>query len=136
MHAVLEANDLRMEGKAKEAVTRLEALIDGSEPFQVHAALLDAYKAAGNDEKALAQAAWLAGHRGRAYSELGCSWCQQALNVVDTTLGRLLAAELLVSRGRGAEARDELRKFDKQWPAADLPDHLRVRRTELLATFN
>lgn len=136
LYAVLEANDLRMKGKAKEAVTRLEALIDGSEPFQAHAALLDAYKAAGNDEKALTQAAWLASHRGRAYSELGCSWCQQALNVVDTTLGRLLAAELLVSMGRGVEARGELQKFDKQWLTADLPDHLRVRRAELLATFN
>jgi hypothetical protein len=133
---VLEANDLRMAGKAGQAVARLEPLIDGSEPFQAHAALLDAYKAVGNEEKALAQATWLAGHRGRAYSELGCSWCQQALNVVDTTLGRLLAAELLVSMGRSAEARDQLQKFDKQWSTADLPDHLRVRRTELLAAFN
>ena len=136
LYTVLEANDLRMAGKAGQAVARLEPLIDGSEPFQAHAALLDAYKAVGNEEKALAQATWLAGHRGRAYSELGCSWCQQALNVVDTTLGRLLAAELLVSMGRSAEARDQLQKFDKQWSTTDLPDHLRVRRTKLLAAFN
>lgn len=136
LYVVLEAGDLRMAGKADEAATRLEATIDGSEPFQAHMALLDAYKAAGNSEKASAEATWLASHRGRAYSELGCGWCQQALNVADTTLGHLLAAELLTSTGRSTDARNELQQFDRQWKTADLPDHLRIRRAALLATFN
>lgn len=136
LYVVLEANDLRMSGKAETAIVRLEAAAKGSEPFQAHVALLDAYKAAGKNGKALAEAAWITSHRGRAYSELGCGWCQQVLNVADTTLGHLLAAELLASEDRITEARNELQKFDQQWKTADLPNHLRVRRAAVLATFN
>ncbi|WP_238394719.1 putative peptide modification system cyclase [Pseudoxanthomonas wuyuanensis] len=136
LYVVLEANDLRMAGKANEAIARLQAVIDGSEPFQAHTALLDAYRTAGDSKNALAEATWITIHRGRAYSELGCGWCQQALNVADTTLGHLLTAELLASEGRSTDARSELRKFDQQWKTAELPNHLRVRRAALLATFN
>lgn len=135
LYVVMQANDLRMDGKARQAVSRLEGMVDGSEPFQTHVALFDAYKAIGNVEKASAQAHWLTRHRGRAYSELGCGWCQQTLNVADTTLGHLLAAELNASAGRVADARTELGKFDRQWRTADLPDHLRVRRAALVDAF-
>ncbi len=135
LYVVLEANDLRMAGKAEAAIARLEAAANGHEPFQAHMALLDAYQAIGKNQKALAQATWLTSHRGRAYSELGCGWCQQALNVTDTTLGHLLAAEVLASEGRSVDARAELQKFDRQWQPNRLPDHLRVRRAAVLATF-
>lgn len=135
LYAVLEANDLRMAGRAENAIARLQASSNGNEPFQVHVALLEAYKALGKNENALIEANWLTNHRGRAYSELGCGWCQQALNVTDTTLGHLLAAELLTSEGRSVDAHAELQKFDRQWQPNRLPDHLRVRRAAVLATF-
>lgn len=136
LYSVLRANELRADGKAEEAAKILEAVSDGNEPLQVRMALYDAYAAQGLGEKALAQARWLSGHRGRAYSELGSGWCQQALNVADTTLASLLAAEQLVSMGRIADARQQLQLFDRQWPPTDLPDHLSVRRDALVDTFN
>ncbi|HEY5972611.1 MAG TPA: putative peptide modification system cyclase [Pseudoxanthomonas sp.] len=135
LYVVLEANDQRMSGKVGAAVTALEAMTDGSEPFQAHTALLQAYVGAAKKEKALAEASWLTSHRGLAYSELGCSWCQQALNVADTTLAHLQTAELQASLGRIREARQALAQFDRRWKTADLPDHLSVRRAALLATF-
>jgi putative peptide modification system cyclase len=136
LYAVLRANELRADGKSEEAAKILEAVSDGSEPLQVRMALFDVYATQGLGDKALAQAKWLSGHRGRAYSELGCGWCQQALNVADTTLANLLAAEQLVSMGRVVEARQQLQLFDRQWPTTGLPSHLRVRRDALVATFN
>ncbi|MDR6842026.1 putative peptide modification system cyclase [Pseudoxanthomonas sacheonensis] len=136
LYVALKANDLRMAGKTDAAVSTLEATVDGSEPFQTHQALLEAYAGAAKNEKALNEAAWLTRNRGRAYSELGCSWCQQALNVADTTLAHLRTAELQASLGRTEKARQALAQFDRQWQTAGLPDHLRVRRSALLATFN
>ncbi|HEX7802763.1 MAG TPA: putative peptide modification system cyclase [Pseudoxanthomonas sp.] len=136
LYAVLRANELRIDGKPQDAAKLLETVSDGGESLQVRRALFDAYAAQGQGEKALAQAQWLSRHRGRAYSELGCGWCQQALNVADTTLANLLAAEQLSSMGRHAEARQQLQLFDRQWPPTGLPDYLRVRRDALVATFN
>lgn len=136
LYAVLRANELRVDGKPQDAAKLLETAGDGGESLQVRRALFDVYAAQGQGEKALAQAQWLSKHRGRAYSELGCGWCQQALNVADTTLANLLAAEQLSSMGRHAEARQQLQLFDRQWPPAGLPDYLRVRRDALVATFN
>jgi putative peptide modification system cyclase len=136
LYAVLRANELRTDGKLDESARILEAVSDGSEPLQVRMALFDVYAAQGLGNKALEQAKWLSAHRGRAYSELGCGWCQQALNVADTTLANLLAAEQLVSMGHLAEARQQLQLFDRQWPTTGLPDHLRVRRDALVDTFN
>jgi putative peptide modification system cyclase len=134
--AVLLANDLRISGDAKEAVTRLETLIDGSEQFQAHVALLDAYEAAGMRERALSEAKWIASHRGMAYMELGCGWCQQPVNVLDTTLAQLRAAELATRLNRKAEAAQRLSAFDRQWETPSLPDYLMVRRAALSATSN
>jgi hypothetical protein len=136
LYAILTADQARMKGDARKAVVILEAVADGGEPFQVHVALLEAYRAVGDQENALTQVRWLTGHRGRAYSELGCGWCQQPLNVADTTLARLRAAELLAAVGNKVEARKELQGFDSQWRPAGLPNHLRVRREAVLATFN
>jgi putative peptide modification system cyclase len=133
---VLEANNLRLTHKSDLAIARLESITDGSEPVQAHVALLDAYAASGQTEKALIQARWLTSHRGAAYAENGCGWCQQPLNVFDTTLAHLRAGELLASLHRGSEAKLELQAFDRQWPTQRLPDYLRLRRDALLATFN
>lgn len=132
---VLLANQLRLAGKPDAAVLKLKQKMDGSEPFQAHAALLEAYADSKEPQKAVTEAQWLSRSRGRAYAESACGWCQQSLNVVDTTLGHLRAAELLADAGRTAESRTELARFDKSWDSASLPDHLRVRRESVLATF-
>lgn len=136
MLAVLEANDLRLAGRSAEAVASLEQIIDGNEPFQSHQALLEAYIVEEKFDEALAQVRWLTKHRGWAYSELGNGWCQQALNVVDTTLAHLQAAEIFVAMNNGEDARKSLQAFDSRWATATLPNHLRVRRAAVVATFN
>jgi putative peptide modification system cyclase len=133
--ATLQANQLRLEGDAKAAIELLEPLQDGNEPFQVHAALLEAYAASGDVRSALEQARWLSENRGMAYAENGCSWCEQPMNVYDTTASYLRAAEILASVGR-PEARKEIAKFDRHWPTGRLPPYLRVRREAVVATFN
>jgi hypothetical protein len=132
---VLEAGEALLDKKPDAAIAQLKRLLDGTPPYEAHALLLSAYVASGNADQAKAQADWLASHRGRAYIEQGCGWCQQPLNVVDTTLGHLPVAELLAKQGRVDEARAQLQLFDQRWPLARLPDHLRVRRTAL-AAFN
>ncbi len=123
----LRANDQRLAGRADEAVTRLEAQLNGHERFETHAALMEAYAASGRLDKALEQAKWLSSHRGTAYSEMGCAWCQQPLNVADTTLAYLRSAELLAATDK-QQALRELRIFDGYWPRAVLPGGLRARR--------
>lgn len=132
---VLEAGEKLLDGRSDEAITQLEHLLDGNAPFEAHMTLLFAYAASGKADLAKRKADWLEEHRGRAYIEQGCGWCQQPLNVVDTTLGHLTVAELFAKQGRTDEARAQLQGFDRRWPLAQLPDHLRTRRIELDA-FN
>ena len=136
LFVVLRANDLRLSGEPAAAIELLKPLINGSEPFQAHVALLDSYAAVGSKQKALEEARWLIRSRGRAYAEPGCAWCQQSLNVTDTTLAHLRAAELLMHANQSNDARRELLLFDKSWATGSLPDYLRVRRESLLGTFN
>lgn len=135
LFVVLKANDLRLSGDSDGAIKLLKPLVNGSEPFQTHVALAEAYASASELEKALEEIRWAARSRGRAYTEIGCSWCQQSLNVVDTTLGHLRAAELLADNEKSDDARHELRLFDQYWAKEDLPPHLRVRREVVLGTF-
>ena len=134
---ILAARELQRKGKPSAAVAELVPLLDGNELFQTHVALLEAYTAANDLDKALVQARWIAANRGRAYSEFGgCKWCQQALNVTDTRMANLHAAELLGRQSRFAEAKRELASFDQHWPASVLQDQLRLRRVALEGTFN
>jgi tetratricopeptide (TPR) repeat protein len=135
LFVVLKANDLRLSGDSGGAIKLLKPLLDGSEPFQAHVALAEAYASASEPQKALEEIRWVVRSRGRAYTEIGCSWCQQPLNVVDTTLSHLRAAELLAGTGKSDDARRELRSFDQYWAKEDLPPHLRVRRESVLGTF-
>ncbi len=134
--SVLKANSMRMAGKNAEAIATLERMVRGDARFQARVALMDAYIAAGNPQAALEQATWIADHRGLAYIEFGCSWCQQPLNVVDTTLTHLRAAELLAQLGKREDTERLLSAFDRQWPRTVLPDYLRVRRDAVVLASN
>lgn len=135
MLAILKANDARLSGEPMKALQLIEPAIDGYEPFQAHVAILEIQAVMGKSGEALAETQWLIKSRGRAYSEPGCAWCQQALNVVDTTLAHLRAAELHADGGQTEQARKELQLFDSHWQTTKLPDYLRVRRDAVLATF-
>lgn len=121
-------------GAPGEAIAVLEAMLDsGGAPYQARRVLLDAYIAAGKAEKALALSRWMRNHRGLAYVEQGCAWCQQPLNVIDSTLAALDTADMLSRLGRISDAKAELAAFDAQWPASRLPSGLRKRRDAVAA---
>ncbi|WP_395679839.1 putative peptide modification system cyclase [Dokdonella sp.] len=62
--------EVRLAKEPTSRATCLAGLVDGREYYQTHVALHLAYKAAGADDKADEQAAWLRTHRGRATAEL------------------------------------------------------------------
>ncbi|MBO9715240.1 MAG: putative peptide modification system cyclase, partial [Pseudoxanthomonas sp.] len=136
LYTTVRANQSRLAGDSHQAVAMLEPLLDGTEPVQTHSVLLAAYRALGEDEKALAQAQWLSTHRGRAYVELGCGRCQQALNVYDSVASNIESAELQASAANAADARASILTLQSMWPADRMPDHLRRRTEVVLATFN
>lgn len=128
---VIRANELRLSGKADEALKLLEPMITGHELYQTRVALMEAHAAAGDVEAALEQSEWLAVRRGLAYIELGFGQSLQALNVADSNLTLLRRAEVLEAAGRLKEAKSALQRFDQLWPVEALPGHLRVRRSKL-----
>jgi putative peptide modification system cyclase len=136
LYNAARASQLLRQGQAVQAVALLEALVDGAEPVRVHKLLLDAYRASGDRDKALAQARWLSTHRGRSYVELGCGRCHQALNVYDSVASHLDEAELLAFSNRKEEASAAIGRLDAIWPVERLPDHLRRRREAVVGTFN
>jgi putative peptide modification system cyclase len=127
MIEIVGATAAHLEGKPQEAVERLRRLVDGSELFQAHVALRDALSATGRHEDALREDRWIARRRGLAYVEPVGGQVLQALNVADTTLARLHAAELLLKLGRPDEARLEAEAFSRAWSKTELPAYLRRR---------
>jgi putative peptide modification system cyclase len=127
MLVIVEAGQLRLAGNADKAIPQLQALIDGHELYQAHVALRDALIAAGRNHDALREDQWLTTHRGRAYAEAAGGYSLQSLNVADTTLSRLNAAEIYKHVGRDAEARREAEAFRGAWSEVELPDYLRRR---------
>ena len=74
----------------------------------------------------------MARHRGRAYIEVNGGQVMQALNVADTRLSRLRAAEALWQLHQPKAAQLEAQAFLNAWPAQALPDHLRLRAEAIL----
>ncbi|QDH71368.1 putative peptide modification system cyclase [Marilutibacter alkalisoli] len=136
LRSVLLAEWDRKQGRYRRALERLEPLVTGYERYQTRQALLEAYAETKRLDLALEQVTWLAEHRGLAYLEQGCAQCQQALNVADSNLSLLRAAELLESEGHDDRARQYLARFDEIWPPQVLPPHLRTRRSALRAASN
>ncbi|MEP6906789.1 MAG: putative peptide modification system cyclase [Pseudoxanthomonas sp.] len=129
---IVRAGMERSSGDYDAAIVRLRGLLDGDELFQVHAALQNTYHAAGRFEEALEQARWMANHRGKAYIEINGAQAMQALNVADTRLAHLLAAEALLELRLPKEAQLEAIAFLEAWPAASLPAYLRLRVEAIL----
>lgn len=132
MQQVLLAEQERLQGEPEKAIARLAAWAPKEDAlFAVHSSLLRAARAAGDPALALREAQWLSSHRGRAYMEGTAAGLPSVVNVADTTLARLEAAEILAQTGRRREAGAELAAFRAVWPQTQLPDRLRQRQAAL-----
>jgi putative peptide modification system cyclase len=131
LQAIAEAEVASRDGRAREAIARLEPTLDGTELYLTHAALVDAYTAAGRNEDALREAQWLAAHRGRAYLEINSLQMLQARNVVESDLAVLRMAELAHALGRDDEAQKQLAAFDAIWPRNAQPPFAAARAERL-----
>lgn len=134
MFAVAKAEVLRRSGSAEKAVELLEARVDGNELYLLHVALRDAYATAGRHDKAVEQAAWLAARRGRAYAEFNTLHMLNVLNVAESTMSLLVAAEQYRALGRPDESAAQLAAFRKAWPEAEKLAFVATRVRALTAT--
>jgi len=132
MQLVLHAELDRLQGRAPDAVRRLQPLASRPDALvTVHSALLHALQATGNDAGVLEQADWLVRNRGAAYMDPGLSGFLQPLSVADTTLAHLDAALARSRRNQPAQAAKEREAFLRAWPLAQLPESIRERLARL-----
>jgi putative peptide modification system cyclase len=97
--AVVKSRIALREGRTKDAIHLLQPYLVGRERYQTRVALMEAYLQDGRKTEALEQARWLQKNRGRAYIELDCGHCLQALNVSDSNAAKRREAELLAGAG-------------------------------------
>lgn len=81
---LLHAENARLAGTPREAIRLLASLLDGSEHFQVHVALRDAYRDAGDIAQVQKQDLWLATHRGTAYADPTGAQAFVVANIADS----------------------------------------------------
>ncbi|MFT3807768.1 putative peptide modification system cyclase [Arenimonas sp.] len=105
-------------GDVPRAVALMKGRVNGSELALVHSSLLRAYLRGSDEEKALQEAEWLAKQRGRSYVEWNSQFMLQPINVVETDLALLHAAEIAASQGQPEVAERWLANFTKAWPSA------------------
>jgi hypothetical protein len=128
MREVLLAERERLADEPLKAIDRLSALAKNDDALiPVHRALARAAKAAGNDDLALREAQWLTTRRGRAFVELGADDLQTPINVVDSTLVYLEAAELFLRKGDRKNSQASLARFLSIWPQERLTGSMRDR---------
>ncbi len=127
LHAIAEAEIARGAGHTQEALTKLKELVDGSELYVTHVALLDAHAAFGQHVLALDEARWLAAHRGRAYAEANASNLLMAFNIEQANLAMLRGAEIALARKDTKAARALLAQFLEAWPSASRAGPLATR---------
>ncbi|HET9031395.1 MAG TPA: putative peptide modification system cyclase [Dokdonella sp.] len=136
LQAVAQAEVDRSQGNSKLATTKLTSLLDGSELFLTHAALLDAYADQKQFDKAIGEAQWLAQHRGRAYAESSQGHLLMVINVKFTTLAFLRGAELAAESHKFAEANAMMKSFLEAWPDARTHPALKLRLSRLQAVLS
>jgi hypothetical protein len=122
MATIVEAELALSAHQPKQAIELLTAKNDGSELYFSHAVLMRAETQAGDLAAALAQANWLASERGRAYAEWNGHDMWSGVNIVESNLALLSAAELETRLGQPKLARRKLDAFLAAWPnAGNLP---------------
>ena len=118
LQVVASAELDRSKGDFKKALTKINALLDGSEPYLAHVVLMNAYASANDNAEAFVQARWLATHRGRAYAEYYPGQILTAYNMEQSTVALLRGAELALAQNDSATARAMLDAFLTAWPDA------------------
>lgn len=118
LRGVAQAEIQRVSGKPRDALATLEPLVDGSELYITHVALMDAYSDAHDSAKALDEARWLSTHRGRAYLEFNVQQVLTPFNVTLSDIALLRAAELSQALGEKNAAQKSLAEFLSAWPHA------------------
>jgi hypothetical protein len=113
---VVEAEVERASGQPQSALVILKSLVNGSELYVTHVALMDAYASAHNSTKALEEARWLSLHRGRAYLENSMQQLLTPFNVAESDITLLNAAEFSLALGDKTDARKSLDAFRRAWP--------------------
>ncbi len=119
--------------ECKEAIAPLAALRDGTELYATHVALKDTYLTNGDTRDALAEARWLADHRGRAYLEINSLQILQTRNVAESNIALLTAAELEHKLGDDDAATKDFAAFAAAWPKATLPKSIADRSKKIEA---
>jgi len=109
------ACEARIAEDAAGAVACLEALLSDRAYYQTHVALLRAYVAAGQDEKALATARWLIDHRGQATAEWLGEFSGRAMNLIAADEALVEAATFEHKADRAAAADELLARFRTAW---------------------
>jgi putative peptide modification system cyclase len=115
MLAIADAEVALQDKQAPRAIALLQARLSGGELNWVHVTLLRAYRQQGALAEAGREAAWLATHRGRAYVEWNSQYLLQPLNVLESDLALLDAAEIGRQSNDAEEARRELQRLDRAW---------------------
>ena len=118
-------------GKPQDALATLKPLVNGSELYITHVALMDAYVEAHDTGNGLTEARWLSTHRGRAYVESNMQQMLAPFNVAESDLSLLRAAELSENSGKKTAARRFLVAFERAWPNASRTPWLAVRQRAL-----
>jgi putative peptide modification system cyclase len=126
---VLLAERDRMAGKADAAVARLAPIARREDALaMVHVALARALSDANQWQQAVSEWQWVAGHRGRAFVEVGVGGLLDPITITDTTLAKLEAGTLLAQHGEKKRAEETLGAFDKAWRPDALSGALKARR--------
>lgn len=132
MAVVVRAENQRLAGNPEAAIQTLKVELDGTELVQARVAMFAALRAAGRETEALEQADWLLDHRGRAYMEANASQVLQTLNVLDTRLAHLRAAQMLKAMGEQEAASRRIKSLLEVWPRERMPDYLLRKVDEVL----
>ncbi|SFN28989.1 tetratricopeptide repeat protein, partial [Dokdonella immobilis] len=131
LRAIARAEIARANGQPDRAIEQLNKLLDGSELYLTHVALLNAHSAAGQARMALDEARWLTAHRGRAYAEYSPGNLLTTFNIKQANLALLRAAELSRTLGNRKEAGEMLGAFRNAWPDVKPFPALARRMTEI-----
>lgn len=136
LQVIAEAEIDRSKGHAAAAIAKLGPMLDGSELFLTHAALLDAYADEKQTDKAIGEARWLAQHRGRAYAESSAGHLLMAFNVQQANLALLRGAELAADRKASSDAGSMVNAFLEAWPDAKTHPALSKRLSRLQSVLS
>ncbi|HEX7370556.1 MAG TPA: putative peptide modification system cyclase [Rhodanobacteraceae bacterium] len=116
VRSVAEAQIQIASGSPQNAIEILKPLVNGSELYVTHIALMDAYSGANDNVNALVEARWLVAHRGRAYLENSVQQIMTPFNVAESDLALLSEAQFSLVAGDKPSARKALRAFSRTWP--------------------